>query len=280
MAATDPHDKSAHEVEREVEATRHELETSIDALSDRVRPGALLEEGLAYLRDGDGAEFTRNLGREMRANPVPVLLIGIGVAWLLAAANRRDRMEPVSYRTQDPVVRGDASDPYARAPAYPSPVASAPPARPKPVETSGTQSGFNDMVTDLVHLERDALSAYDAAIERLADPAAKAKVSTFKADHVKHLEVLEEMGREAGAEVPAEGDAKEMLTTGKVVMAGLVGDAAILKAMKTNEDDTVAAYERAARHAGAQPRSVTFFEGALADERRHRDAMERMAEAL
>ena len=46
-------------------------------------------------------------------------------------------------------------------------------------------------------------------------------------------------------EAPSEGDSKQMLTTGKVALASLMGDGAILAAMKTNEDDTVTAYERA-----------------------------------
>ena len=73
---------------------------------------------------------------------------------------------------------------------------------------------------------------------------------------------------------------KQVLTTGKIALANLMGDAAILKAMKTNEDDTVTAYERAARHDGAIPKSKAFFEKALADEQRHRAWMEQTASSL
>ena len=71
-----------------------------------------------------------------------------------------------------------------------------------------------------------------------------------------------------------------MLTTGKIAMADLMGHGAILKAMKTNEDDTVAAYERAARHEDAMPKSKAFFEKALGDETRHREWMEQTARSL
>lgn len=47
-----------------------------------------------------------------------------------------------------------------------------------------------------------------------------------------------------------------VLTKGKVVLGGPMGDKAVLQAMKTNEDDTNTAYERA-----------------LGDERRQRDWM-------
>ncbi len=48
---------------------------------------------------------------------------------------------------------------------------------------------------------------------------------------------------------------KQVLTTGKIPRTDLAGDGAILKAMKTNEYDTVSAYERASSHKDAIPRS-------------------------
>jgi hypothetical protein len=68
-----------------------------------------------------------------------------------------------------------------------------------------------------------------------------AKISEFKRDHIQHVVALNEIARELGVEAPIEGDMKQMLTTGKIALADLLGDAAILKALKTNEDDTVTA---------------------------------------
>ena len=146
--------------------------------------------------------------------------------------------------------------------------------------TVGNETTFEELVTDLILLERDAIAAYDSAIERLSDGTASAKVAEFKSDHLQHLDTLQEMAREAGADAPAEGDAKQLLTTGKIALADLMGDAAVLKAMKTNEDDTVTAYERAAGRDDALPESRAFFEKALADERRHREWMQTTAQAL
>lgn len=146
--------------------------------------------------------------------------------------------------------------------------------------TVGTETSFEKLVTDLIYLERDAIAAYEASIERLSDPACRDEMAGFKNDHVQHLQVLTEIAREAGADAPAEGDMKEMLTTGKVALAGIMGDGAILKAMKTNEDDTVTAYERAVRHDEALAKSKAFFEKALVDETRHRDWMDRTARSL
>lgn len=146
--------------------------------------------------------------------------------------------------------------------------------------TVGNEGDFNSLITDLVYLERDAIAAYDSTISHLSDPSFKSQVSQFKGDHLQHLDVLKEIADESGAVAPIAGDMKQMLTTGKVALASLMGDGAILKAMKTNEDDTVTAYERASTHDDANPRSKAFFEKALADEQRHRDWMQRTAEGL
>ncbi len=146
--------------------------------------------------------------------------------------------------------------------------------------TVGTEDTIQDLVTNLIYLERDAIAAYESTIERLSHEALSTQVEAFRQDHLTHLSTLQEIAAETGAEAPEDGDMKQMLTTGKVAMAGLMGDAAVLNAMKTNEDDTVTAYERASTHQDAIPRSRAFFERALADERRHREWMERTAETL
>lgn len=148
------------------------------------------------------------------------------------------------------------------------------------VTTTGNESTIQKLVENLILLERDAIAAYESTIERLSDRALSEQVAEFLRDHIQHLEVLKEIASETGARMPAEGDMKQMLTTGKVAMADLFGDGALLKAMKTNEDDTVTAYERASSHQDAIPKSKAFFEKALDDERRHRDWMQKTAEAL
>ena len=146
--------------------------------------------------------------------------------------------------------------------------------------TVGTEDTITDLVTNLILLERDAIAAYESTISRLSDPALSQQVETFRQDHLQHLEVLNQIAAETGADAPAEGDMKQMLTTGKIALAGLMGDGTILKAMRTNEEDTVTAYERASSHPSALPKTLAFFQKALADERRHRDWMQRTANML
>ncbi len=144
----------------------------------------------------------------------------------------------------------------------------------------GKEGSIEKLVKDLLYLEHDAIAAYDSCIERLDDQTLSAKISEFKQDHLQHVDVLNEMARELGIDAPVEGDMKQMLTTGKVALADLLGDKAVIKAMKTNEDDTVTAYDRASRHEDAIPKSKAFFTKAHEDEVRHRAWMESTADAL
>jgi len=143
----------------------------------------------------------------------------------------------------------------------------------------GEESGLEELVTDLISLEHDAIAAYESCIDRLDNKELSAQIAIFKQDHLQHLKVLTEMARELGLQAPPGGDLKKMLTTGKIALAEIMGDAAILKAMKTNEDETVTAYERAIRHEDAIPATKAFMSAHL-DEERHRAWMSTTADTL
>ncbi len=73
---------------------------------------------------------------------------------------------------------------------------------------------------------------------------------------------------------------KEMLTTGKVKLADMTGgDGAILKAMSSNENDTIAGYRNASENPDAPAQLKTFFASAQADEERHKAWMDDAASA-
>lgn len=138
------------------------------------------------------------------------------------------------------------------------------------VTTIGNEPRLLDLLENLLHLEHDAIAAYEEAVTRIDDAGFKSSLQGFQKDHERHVTELTALMRELGGTPPGGGDFKQMLTTGKVKMADFLGDKAILQAMKTNEDDTNTAYERAASHGDATPAARTLFEGNLADERRHR----------
>jgi rubrerythrin len=148
------------------------------------------------------------------------------------------------------------------------------------VTTVGTESDVQTLVTDFIQLEHDAIAAYETCIERLESSHRRERVAEFLADHQRHLSELHDIARRVGADIPDEAGMKSMLTTGKVALADMMGgDGAILKAMSTNETDTVTAYERGMRHEALDVESRSVFERAHSDEQRHKSWMDAEAQA-
>jgi len=74
---------SSAQLEQEAEQTRAELARALDELRERITPGQLVDQAVDYAKDSGGGVFVRNLGNQMTTNPLPVALIGAGVAWLM-----------------------------------------------------------------------------------------------------------------------------------------------------------------------------------------------------
>ncbi len=73
--------RSPDEIQSEIERTRADMSRTIDAIQRRLSPSELMEQALDYFRSGPGA-FASNLGDAIRNNPIPVALVGVGLAWL------------------------------------------------------------------------------------------------------------------------------------------------------------------------------------------------------
>lgn len=139
-----------------------------------------------------------------------------------------------------------------------------------------------DRLNDLIQIDFDAIEAYQAAIDRMSDPQFRQTLGAFMNDHERHTRELSECVTSLGGTPKNKGDAKQILTKGKVVLANLAGDKAILKAMKSNEDDTNKAYEEAVNHPGCRAVDMVLatLERGLSDERRHREWIVKTLERL
>jgi hypothetical protein len=82
--------KSPDQLERELDATREDIRQTIDEIEDRLSPGQLVDQAVSYLRGSGAQTFFSNLGRSVRDNPMPVALIGTGVAWMMVESGRSD----------------------------------------------------------------------------------------------------------------------------------------------------------------------------------------------
>jgi Protein of unknown function (DUF3618) len=75
--------KETSEIEHDLHRTRERLNHNLDELQARLSPGQMVDEALSYLRHGEAADFGRNLVSSVKTNPLPVALIGVGIAWLM-----------------------------------------------------------------------------------------------------------------------------------------------------------------------------------------------------
>lgn len=134
----------------------------------------------------------------------------------------------------------------------------------------GTQKDLGAMLNSLIELEYDAVAAYEVAVGKLQTLAFKEQMREFMSDHQRHIIALKPHAAHLGINVASGPDIKQLVTMGKVLAAQLAGDRAILYALRSNEQDTNSAYERAIGHDDASPDLLAVLERGFADERRHR----------
>jgi hypothetical protein len=147
------------------------------------------------------------------------------------------------------------------------------------VTAVGMQTELINATQDLLELDYDAIEAYDAAINRLENQLYKDKMAEFKADHLRHVRELTAFLEDNEEEAPEGPSGKQWLTKGKVIIANLLGDNAILAAMRSNEVDTNTAYERMTQRDDLVPELVLIIKRGFEDEKRHKAWLEATLQA-
>ncbi|KKB75937.1 hypothetical protein VW35_19530 [Devosia soli] len=99
MAYENEH-KSSAELQREIEMQRSRVENTIDEIQAKLSPGQLVDELLAYTKGG-GGEFVSTLQRQVTSNPLPVALLGVSLAWLMAKPNNGPKVDHSGDRAWD-----------------------------------------------------------------------------------------------------------------------------------------------------------------------------------
>jgi rubrerythrin len=145
----------------------------------------------------------------------------------------------------------------------------------KPMTTLvGTQKEFVDAFYELCELNYDAVEAYQTAIEKLDDNDYRNKLTEFKNDHDHHLRDICQILKRHNVKAPESSSAKRLLTQGKVVLANLLGDETILRAMLSNEIDTNTAYERLNNRADKWDDAKEILACGLEDGKKHKAWLE------
>jgi uncharacterized protein (TIGR02284 family) len=125
-----------------------------------------------------------------------------------------------------------------------------------------------DQLNDLIALDRDAVEAYESAIERMTVPELRQALVTFQADHRRHIADLSAVVTRFRGEPRATTDVKGFFIKGFTAISSIMGDGSALRAMRGNEKLTTRAYQKALEKPWPSDVRV-LIERNRADEERH-----------
>lgn len=125
------------------------------------------------------------------------------------------------------------------------------------------------ILSDLIHLDVDAIHAYDQAIDHIDVVAIKDRIIEFRDDHERHVTDLSAEIRRLGGEPPKRGrDLKGFFLEGFTAVRAATGTEGALKAMHTNEELTNRRYQDAL-DSGLPAEALDVVRRNREDERRH-----------
>ncbi|MFW3613512.1 DUF3618 domain-containing protein [Billgrantia antri] len=80
--------RTSDEIEHEIHQTRTRLDETLHEIEEKFSPRTLMNTTYEYLRHGGAENALSSLGNTIRENPLPVMVTGIGLGWLLLAQRR------------------------------------------------------------------------------------------------------------------------------------------------------------------------------------------------
>ena len=135
----DSHSNQPETLRSDIDDTRQRMDNTMDALGNRLQPRHLLDEALGYLRgtspDGEGRlarmkeKLTHSCDSAMHSvvdtvkqNPMPALVIGAGVAWMIYSSRRPDSADYgyEDYSAEEAALRYNPDTHYDRPLDYPT----------------------------------------------------------------------------------------------------------------------------------------------------------------
>ncbi|HYD94127.1 MAG TPA: DUF3618 domain-containing protein [Noviherbaspirillum sp.] len=84
----DTDNRSPEEIESDIARTRADFSSTIDAIQHKLSPSEMMDQAVDYALSTTPGAFSMNLVNSVRDNPIPVALIGIGIAWLMASGRQ------------------------------------------------------------------------------------------------------------------------------------------------------------------------------------------------
>ena len=80
-------------IEQDINRSRTALNDTIERLGGKLSPGQMVDEAMG-LAQGQLGQLTANLGKQMRDNPIPLLLIGAGVGMMVLNQMQHKHAQP------------------------------------------------------------------------------------------------------------------------------------------------------------------------------------------
>ena len=74
-------------LEREADRKRANLNRTLDAVEQRFSPNQLVQQTVDYFGE-HGGDIAHSVSRSVKANPIPLMLTGVGLAWLIATQSK------------------------------------------------------------------------------------------------------------------------------------------------------------------------------------------------
>jgi hypothetical protein len=84
--------RTTRAIQQDIEATRERIDRTAAELEDRVSLDHLGDVAMEKLRSSGARDFVDNLGRSLRDHPLPAVMTGIGMRWLMTAETRRNEV--------------------------------------------------------------------------------------------------------------------------------------------------------------------------------------------
>jgi uncharacterized protein (TIGR02284 family) len=125
------------------------------------------------------------------------------------------------------------------------------------------------LLNRLIHLEYDAIAACRSAVGRVTDSDDRSHLGALLGDHRRHVDELADIVRNLGGEPASQGDLRQALVRGRVVLGALAGERAVLEAIRRNEGDIADVYGQAASQPGVPVDVIAVLERHLDEERGH-----------
>jgi hypothetical protein len=72
---------------QDLDQRRTKIEGTLQLIEDKFSRHYIAERFQSYIKEGVMADYARNLGTTVTANPIPVTLLGVSLAWMMFTGN-------------------------------------------------------------------------------------------------------------------------------------------------------------------------------------------------